>query len=746
METQIDHRPKRSIKHRLHTFFLGTLSPAMRWGLLSCLALALVFGCVGFFLSFRYYGFFSALIAWFIMIVAGLVLGAVMTLLFAALKRLPWQTFLVIVLSIGLAVGTLLLAIYLLPLMIFSMIGVYLVVMFATGQYKALGKLKKILRYSLLGLSGVVVALVLTLIIWPGPSLNPGDRPDTARLALPYAERVQSRALPMLDNPSLPGNYSHTVYFYATPGQRTDPYPGQNALAASTADASELLRGWSGIRRAQLGFEPDALPLNAQVWMPEGEGPFPLTLIVHGNHTAGNRSDVGYAYLGEHLASRGIIAASVDQNFLNSSPLYDMLFIPGFGLERENGVRAFVLLEHLCQWYTWNADPSHPFSGRVDFDRIALIGHSRGGEAAALAAAFADLRYYPGNGAVSLDYPFRVNTVVAIAPTHRQYNPAGVQVSLTGVNYLALHGGHDKDVSSFQGADMYSRVDVSDSGIKARVWMLHANHGQFNSVWGNNDLPGLSRLAINRRLLMSLEEQQTAAKVFIGAFLEATLHEREAYTALFRDFAYGADWLPPALYVTAYADSDMVLLDSFDEGFDLRTSTSDRITYSAQGFDRWTRIALPNKWGSAGNRVLMLQWGAENMTRSPPILHAEFAEGTLFASDRLYVSLSSGNQNIDDPNVSFQIRLTDSAGRTSTMHINDFGGVANPIDAHIFTPLSAIVIGSNTREPILQMISIPTERFEGLQGEIVSMEWLMDAAGVGQILYVDDLRVARATD
>ena len=51
--------------------------------------------------------------------------------------------------------------------------------------------------------------------------------------------------------------------------------------------------------------------------MPRGDGPFPLALIVHGNHSMEDYSDPGYAYLGELLASRGIIMASVDENFIN---------------------------------------------------------------------------------------------------------------------------------------------------------------------------------------------------------------------------------------------------------------------------------------------------------------------------------------------------------------------------------------------------------------------------------------------
>jgi acetyl esterase/lipase len=733
---KITKQKQGTLRYRLNTFLLSNLSPAMRVGLLTCLFLAFVFGGVGFFLIFRFYGFFPAFVSYLIFLIGAVAVATIVTLIFVALKRMRWQTFFVIFVSTLLSIATLALLLYLVPLMVFCTISIYLAVMFATGKYKSSGKLKKILHCGLLGLTGIAVVFLLIVIFSPGST---EDRPDRAMLSLPYADNIQSVSFPILENPSLPGNYSHRMYFYAAPGQRTDPYPTQYTLSARSVDASALLDGWSGIRRWHLGFEPDSLPLNAQVWMPEGEGSFPLVLIVHGNHTAGNRSDVGYAYLGEHLASRGIIVASIDQNFLNSSPFYDALVFAG--LENEFSTRAFVALEHLREWYKWNTEPSHPFYGKVDFDRIALIGHSRGGESAALAAAFADMSHYPGNGSVELDYPFRINTVIAIAPSHGMYRPAGLEMSLRDINYLVLQGGHDKDVQSFMGANMFSRIDVSEYGTKASVWMSHANHGQFNTAWGRSDLPGLWRMVTNRRLLMPIEEQQQAAKVFISAFLEITLHGREEYSTLFRDFAFGADWLPPALYVTAFANSSTLLLDSFDGGFDFSVSTSRLVTYTAQGFDRWVQTELPGKWDNT-NRVLMLQWGNENFAQNqePPVFRMDFAEGTWSVSDRLFLSMSSGNTNNNDSNISFQIRLTDIDGRTSTKHINDFGGVANPIEARIFTPFLSVIMG-DTSEPVLQMISISADRFDGLNGEITRMEWIMDNIGTEQVLLIDDLLI-----
>jgi len=168
--------------------------------------------------------------------------------------------------------------------------------------------------------------------------------------------------------------------------------------------------------------------------------------------------------------------------------------------------------------------------------------------------------------------------------------------------------------------------------------------------------------------------------------------------------------------------------------------------YSANGFDIWTQTELPGKWDNS-NRVLKLQWGskeyAEKYGLQTPAFTINFKEGVVSTGDRLYVSLCSGNEDAKDKNISFQIKLTDGAGRVSTMGVDDFGGVVNPIDTPIYKPVFLDIVGKS--EPVLQTICIDTGRFDGIEGNIVSMEWIMDAVETsknGQILYVDDLYVA----
>ena len=130
---------------------------------------------------------------------------------------------------------------------------------------------------------------------------------------------------------------------------------------------------------------------------------------------------------------------SVDENFIN-------------GLSGENDGRAWLLLKHLEAWKHFNDTAGGPFYHRVDMTNIAVMGHSRGGEAAALAAAFNRLKYYPDDFKQEFKFNFAIKAVVAIAPVDGQYKPTGQFTPLENVNYLIIHGSHDGDVSTARGS------------------------------------------------------------------------------------------------------------------------------------------------------------------------------------------------------------------------------------------------------------------------------------------------------
>ena len=119
-----------------------------------------------------------------------------------------------------------------------------------------------------------------------------------------------------------------------------------------------------------------------------------------------------------------------------------------------------------------------------------------------------------------------------------------------------------------------------------------ANHGQFNSAWGTRDKTGITGFFINRKALLSEEEQQQIAKVFISAFLEATLKEDHRYLPIFEDYRTAGNWLPQTGYITQYEDVGIKLVADFEEDIDVTTTTLLGGRIDSEGLSRWNETAI----------------------------------------------------------------------------------------------------------------------------------------------------------
>ncbi|RJE89904.1 alpha/beta hydrolase [Paenibacillus sp. 1011MAR3C5] len=401
--------------------------------------------------------------------------------------------------------------------------------------------------------AAVLVAAVPFYAGWPSPAKQP-ERVDAA--SQDQAEPLLEPSRIEADNPGEPGGYSVKAFSYGS-GQdkHRDEFGKDVDVVTETIDASDYITSWSKLKTWFWGFNEHSLPLNGRVWMPEGEGPFPLVLIVHGNHLMEYFSDGGYAYLGELLASRGIIAVSVDANYMNYSVWSSL---PNDDMK----IRGWLLLKHLQQIQTLAAQNGTLFTGMVDWDKIGLIGHSRGGQAVAIAADAE--RWFADDMSLDSIRSIQIQSVVAIAPTDKRVDDKSAQ--LLDTNYFTIQGAKDADVNNFYGERQYSRVGFSGESdrFKAQLYLAHANHSQFNTDWGTMDerLPG--GLLLNREDLMNPEDQREVAKVFISAFLEATLLDHVEYKALFQDYRSGLQWLPPTDYVSRYEGADFVRVIHYD--------------------------------------------------------------------------------------------------------------------------------------------------------------------------------------
>jgi len=449
----------------------------------------------------------------------------------------------------------------------------------------------------------VLAILVATACYQPSRLVDPAlfAPPATVELGAP--------------DPSKPGAFAVRRLFYGSgTDKRRAEFRDSVTLRTGVVNGAPFLKGADPkllkARWQYWGFDAKRLPLNARVWYPDGPGPFPLVLIVHGNHDMKQYSDPGYAYLGELLASRGYILASVDENFLNGN------------LRNENDARGWMLLQHLVAWRRFAADSASPLFRKVDLTRIALMGHSRGGEAVAVAAAFNRLPRYPDDARVTFDFGFDIRTLVAIAPVDGQYRPADQGTPLVDLNYLVLHGAHDSDVSTFMGQRQFQRVRYTQAGPwrKSAIYIYRANHGQFNTVWGSSNVGKERGLLLQKRNLLQGEEQRQAGKVFISAFLDLTLRGVAAYEPLFQDARRGGDWLPRTIYLTRYEDPSTRRLATFEEDVDVTTGTLPGVRLSGTGLAAWLELGLTMRSRGGApyeNHVVRVGWAARRQDAPP---------------------------------------------------------------------------------------------------------------------------------
>ncbi len=501
---------------------------------------------------------------------------------------------------------------YLLLVLLASSIGWALYYLFRSDPHDR-GPVKTFFRYLMLvvGLAGLTAWTVwLTL---PG---QVQEAPEVAALASGYQAHMLSTS-----NPAEKGPFGFTHLTYGSGQQQPRDEYTYPDLLSYTVDGSELLPGWKGtggkLRTKAFGFDATELPLNGLVWIPDGQGPFPLVLIVHGNHHAADYSDPGYAYLGEHWASRGIITVSVDENFLNGT--HTDIF---GGLGTENDARGWLLLEHLVLWEQFNQDPDNPLYQRVDLDNIALVGHSRGGEAVGHAALFNTLGHYPDNAMVTFDYGFNIRGIIAIAPSDGQYQPANVRTPLQDISYLSLQGSHDADVRSFDGSRMFERLQFSRTSnhFGALVYIYGANHGMFNTRWGRHDYTFPQISLYNTGQLMPEEQQRTIGTLYMTAFLETVMELEPDFRKLFIDYRVAGEWLPETVYLTRYKDRSMNPLTSFSDDLDVTTPGIPFAQIAASNLTDWYEKRIDMKFSAMDSQGVYLGWDHEQDT-----LAAEYA-------------------------------------------------------------------------------------------------------------------------
>jgi hypothetical protein len=200
-------------------------------------------------------------------------------------------------------------------------------------------------------------------------------------------------------------------------------------------------------------------------------GRAPIVVMVHGNHCpASDPSHLGYDYFQVALAKMGIIAVSVDSNSLNCN---------GSGVQNIED-RADQVIDSIRHFQGLDGDPASQFNGRVDFSRVGLMGHSRGGDAVVTAASVIALPNVTIRG------------VLALAPTNFRFWAGMSTIAPRNYAFMTILPAGDGDVIDNNGAQFYDQAEPGP--FRSQVYAHFTNHNYFNRVWLTDEGAGPPRV------------------------------------------------------------------------------------------------------------------------------------------------------------------------------------------------------------------------------------------------------------
>jgi predicted dienelactone hydrolase len=534
-------------------------------------------------------------------------------------------------------------------------------------------------------------------------------------------------------------------------GQATvDPSAqGRYAVSSATYGADTVRQNVDGVLSEHLG----------QVYYPTDmrRGPFPLVLFLHGNH-AGCESPTGaqvtddwpceapntpvpsfrgYDYLARALASHGIIAASISANGINAA---------GSGITEPREALIARHMEQFDQYDASGASAPNPFpgvaafQGKVDMNRVALVGHSRGG------AAVTSFTAKGGTAAGT------IRAVLAIAPSS-----AAV---VSQIPVALLHGYCDGDIARLPGLRLLDDArspSLADETEKYTFVVPGANHNFFNQIWSPGNYPtppahvsddaltanGNHRgdpfcdptLRGNGRL--SEGQQRDVAKSYALAFLRRHLLGQTEFDSILKGDAsprpekvtrsVRVGYLPGKSNRQDINSADPLLFEldrndiagivRFDD-FTSATSCSGRQGCLRQDRAGHTYPRLKLTWDD---------WGA--------VFANEVTSGFGNASRFGYVQFRVGTDHTDARNTSsrdFSVVLRDNRGRSASVSASSY---SNAFD---LPPGEG-----DTRVSVMATVRIPTSAFRGIDtNNITSVQFVFDRKDTGT-LFVSDLAFAR---
>ena len=515
-----------------------------------------------------------------------------------------------------------------------------------------------------------------------GWSPSPGS--DTAELRLETAEDADGPWSPVATLPVETLTYDLTIDA-STLFRLTSLSAELEGGSTETLEVFPVAEAAYDERNVEVATVPFPTTLYGVVRYPLGEGPFPVILLLHGNHGncrsgewdyCGDSEDhecpwddwettpnaEGMVFQAETLAAQGYVTVSISGNAMNCRDDYIL-------------ERAELIIEHLRHLQDWNESDGGPLglalAGALDLSNTGLIGHSRGGDAVSHVPEMLQNSPEPGIG---------VTSVFAIAPT--DFFTARV----LDTHYAVLLPACDGDVSSLVGRQIYDRSVQDDGGVRlAQAFYLGANHNFFSTEWADND--GL--WVCDAGVLVGQSAQQGWLEATLGPWFKTTIQGaplRPDMRAEGQVPAAVAQWSGTPVEVRWSYSSDVRLPIDYMEGPDAPDLNLLGEPNSFEGF-LGARSCGPFTCGGAYEHLqsaLVLKWSEDLAT-------ARFGLGGLDVGDFRAFSFRISTRRTDwndarDAHDAWLV-LQDVDGQAGTLRLSDLQRVAAGYEASQITDM-----------------------------------------------------------
>jgi hypothetical protein len=271
--------------------------------------------------------------------------------------------------------------------------------------------------------------------------------------------------------------------------------------------------------------------------------------------------------------------------------------------------------------------------------------------------------------------------------------------------------------------------------------------------------------------LLNPEDQRRIAKIYLSAFLEATLHGRREYVPLFRDYRSIRTWLPDTLYISRYQDAAYKLVADFNEDPDVSTTTLPGGRIGGGDLSVWREGRIPFREGDRAYNGVFLGWNRNDAkgkedTKIKPVYSIQLPDNTastwkLTSASALVFSFAALDEDAprlnekegkkdekkkeDKPeskkereSPEFTVELETADGIIVSRPLSDFGTILPPLKVR-FTKLEWLdnLFFEKSSEPVFQTITIPLSAFaqKGLDaGRLKMIRLRFDRTTAGVIL------------